>query len=252
MALDLAGVQARLPGRRIDWFRSVNSTMTLASQLARDGCASGTVIGADEQVAGIGRHGHAWHSEAEAGVYVSFVLRPELGAERLPVVMLALGLATQEAIAQVTGVAADLRWPNDVMIDGKKCAGILAQLEGSAIVAGIGINVNHTAFPEELRSIATSLRIETGHEYEKEALLERIVAGSLTCAALLECVGKGDILKQFEDQSSYARGKAVEVNDGNRVFSGVTAGLDENGFLRVETAGGIETVMAGGVRATVR
>src|SRR5262249_51340751 len=111
MAFDLASVRTRMPDRRIDWFRSVNSTMTLASRAARDGCPSGTVIGADGQIAGIGRHGHAWQSEAEAGLYVSIVLRVPVGPDSLPVLMLALGLATQEAIGDITGLAADLRWP---------------------------------------------------------------------------------------------------------------------------------------------
>src|SRR5579862_9228277 len=126
MPFDLAVVRARLPGRPIDWFSSVSSTMTLAARMAHDGCPSGTVVGADGQVAGIGRHGHTWHSEAEAGLYASIVLRVPLGSSDLPLVMLALGLAAQEAIVQVSGLAADLRWPNDVLIHGKKCAGILA------------------------------------------------------------------------------------------------------------------------------
>ncbi len=121
--------------------------------------------------------------------------------------------------------------------------------EQGALIAGIGVNVNQTAFPSELRSIATSLRIETGREYSKEELLDSVVAESLKYAALLADIGKSQILEQFEARSSYARGKAVEVDDGRRVFAGVTAGLDENGFLRVETPSGIEIVMAGGVRA---
>src|SRR5438046_232223 len=88
MPFDLASVRTKLPGRQIDWFESVNSTMTLAAQLAHDGCPSGTVVGADGQVAGIGRHGHSWHSEAEAGLYVSIVLRLPIDAGALPVVML--------------------------------------------------------------------------------------------------------------------------------------------------------------------
>src|SRR6202142_2440869 len=143
--------------RRVEWFASIDSTMTVAARLAREGCPSGTVVGADEQTAGIGRHGHSWHSEPGAGLYVSVVLRLHLSSDALPVVMLALSLATQQAIAEVTGLAPDLRWPNDVLIDEKKCAGILAQFEGDAVIAGIGINVGHTQFPPDLAPIATSL-----------------------------------------------------------------------------------------------
>src|SRR6266705_3013347 len=96
MPFDLASVRARLPNRQVDWFQSVTSTMTLAARMARDGCPAGTIVGADGQVAGVGRHGHPWYSEAEAGLYVSMVLRLPLEAAALPIVMLALGLATRE------------------------------------------------------------------------------------------------------------------------------------------------------------
>lgn len=232
------------------WLRSTASTMIDAADLAARGEAHGTVVVAEEQTAGIGRHGHLWHSEKGGGLYLSIILRLALPPDAIPVLTMALGLATQRAIEDACTVRCDIRWPNDLLLNEKKLAGIMVQGAGKGVlIAGIGVNVNQTAFPEELGSIATSLRMETGQEYPKEALLDRIVSGCLTYAARLECVGKGDILKQFEAQSSYARGKAVEVADGHRVFSGITAGLDENGFLRVETATGIETVMAGGVRA---
>jgi len=183
-------------------------------------------------------------------LYLSIILRLPLSPDVLPVLTMALGLAAQCAVEEVCGVSCDLRWPNDLMLGGKKLAGIMVQAaERGALIAGIGINVNQIAFPEDLCLIATSLRIETVREYSKEALLDRVVAESLRYAALLADMGKSHILKQFEERSSYSRGKAVEVDDGRRVFAGVTAGLDENGFLTVETPSGIETVMAGGVRA---
>ncbi len=116
----------------------------------------GSVVIADEQTAGQGRHGHSWHSAPGAGIYCSIVLDPA------PALTLALGLATVEAIAEATGIACDLRWPNDVMLDGKKCAGILVQLVDGKAIAGIGINVNHTEFPPDLAAEATSLRIVCG------------------------------------------------------------------------------------------
>ena len=132
-----------LPGRIVRWFPSIDSTMTIAAQLAQEGCPSGTVVGADQQTAGTGRQGRSWHSAPGAGLYVSIVLRLDLGKESIPLLMLALGIATQQAIAEVSGLAPDLRWPNDVLLQGKKCAGILANMEGDAIIAGIGINVSH-------------------------------------------------------------------------------------------------------------
>jgi len=248
MPFDLAVVRARLPGRPIDWFSSVSSTMTLAARMAHDGCPSGTVVGADGQVAGIGRHGHTWHSEAEAGLYASIVLRVPLGSSDLPLVMLALGLAAQEAIVQVSGLAADLRWPNDVLIHGKKCAGILAVLEANAIVAGIGVNVNHTLFPADIQPLATSLLLE-GKRVEREELLIALVNAIDDCVRVLVEQGPQAILKMFTRASSYAEGRRVRVEKQGAVIEGVTCGLDASGFLVVREDNGRETtILAGGVR----
>lgn len=249
MPFDVASVIARLPDRQIEWFASVSSTMTLAAQLARDGCPHGAVVGADGQVAGIGRHGHSWHSEAEAGLYVSIVLRLPVRADSLPVVMLALGLAAQEAITEVAGLAADLRWPNDVLINGKKCAGILAQLEGDAIVAGIGINVNHTMFPAEIEPLATSLRVEGKRGVSREDLLVALLTAIDGFSKILTEEGPRAILQMFTRASSYAAGRRVRVEQDGASIEGVTCGLDSSGFLVVRQDNGRETtILAGGVR----
>src|SRR5579863_5985369 len=137
MLFDLAAIRSQLPGRRLEWHDVIGSTMTDASRLAETGAPSGTDVGAEEQTAGHGRHGRSWYSEPGAGLYVSIILRHQYPPATLPVVTLALGLAVQEAILKTTGIACDLRWPNDLLIGSKKCAGILTQLEGSAIIAGI-------------------------------------------------------------------------------------------------------------------
>ena len=159
----------------------------------------------------------------------------------MPVLTMALGLAAQRAVDGLADVACDLRWPNDLLLNEKKLAGILVQAADSqtlakvaakgVLIAGIGVNVNQSAFPGELQAIATSLRMETGEEYSREVLLDRIVAESLNYANLLLQRGKRPILRQFEARSSYVHGKSVEVEAPGRVISGVTAGLDENGFL---------------------
>jgi len=223
--------------------------MTLAAGLARDGCSSGTVVGADGQVAGVGRHGHAWHSEAEAGLYVSIVLRLGIPTNALPVVMLALGIATQEAIAGITGLAVDLRWPNDVMIGAKKCAGILAQIEGNAVVAGIGINVNHAAFPSEIEPLATSLLLEGKRGVSREDLLVALLPSVDECCHVLVENGPRAILRMFTEASSYAEGRRVRVEKDGSIIEGITRGLDSSGFLVVREDSGKETtILAGGVR----
>jgi len=249
MPFDLQRVREQLPGRRIEWIKSVDSTMNAAAQLAREGCASGTVAGAEEQTVGVGRHGHSWHSVAGAGLYVSLVLRLPLGAEALPLVMLALGLATQEAIAQVAGLASDLRWPNDVLLSGRKCAGILAQLEGGVVIAGIGINVSHARFPPEIEGLATSLLMEGAAAVSREDLLVALIRGVDDCCRILTKEGAAAILKMFSRASSYAHGRRVRIEQEGAILEGVTCGLDPRGFLRLREENGKETtILAGGVR----
>jgi BirA family transcriptional regulator, biotin operon repressor / biotin---[acetyl-CoA-carboxylase] ligase len=240
--LDIEAVRRRLPGRRIDWYATIDSTMHAAASLP-----PGSVVVAEEQTAGQGRHGRAWHSEGGAGLYCSLVLRPAEGA---PVITLALGLGAAEAMAQVTGLRPDLRWPNDLMAGERKLAGILVQAAGPALVAGIGINVNHRGFPAELAEQATSLRLELGREVSREDLLAALLpAVDSYCKMLMEG-GKETILKLFARSSSYARGKRVVVEQPGGAIRGVTAGLDPSGFLRVRRDDGTDTlILAGGVRA---
>lgn len=231
------------------WLRSTGSTMKDAAVLAARDEPHGTVVVADEQTAGIGRQGHSWHSEAGAGLYCSIILRLALPAESLPILTMALGLGVQRAINDTCGVSCDIRWPNDLLLNEKKLAGIMVtSADRAAMIAGIGLNVNQTVFPEDLRSIATSLRLETGREQPKETLLDQVVAECLRYAARTANEGTKPILKEFERCSTWVRGKWVSVEAGGRLLRGVTAGLDEYGFLKVETENGIETIVAGGVR----
>jgi BirA family biotin operon repressor/biotin-[acetyl-CoA-carboxylase] ligase len=148
----------------------------------------------------------------------------------------------------------DLKWPNDLLIDGKKFCGILTEMNGEAtrvryIVVGIGINVNQSRFPDDLAQSATSLRLATGTEWSRVDL----------CAALLKSLDREyrdllqkpgahqSILKRFQEQSSSARGRQVQVEE-NGGFEGVTDGLDPRGFLQVKTAEGLRTVLSGTVR----
>jgi len=250
MPLDLERVRRRLPDREIHWHAVVDSTMYEATRLAQTGCLAGTAVGAEEQTAGIGRHGRSWHSEPGAGLYVSVILRPAAPPERLPLLTLAVGLAAQEAVLRAAGVACDLRWPNDLLAGSRKCAGILLQLEGAgAVVAGIGINVNHTAFPEEIASTATSLRLAAGRECSREDLLVELLPAIDRFAAVLSEEGSEAILRLFSAASSYVSGRRVVVDQGARLIQGVTEGLDPSGYLVVRGDDGRRNViLAGGVR----
>lgn len=249
MPFDLAALESRFPARAIHWFPSLPSTMTEAARLAAAGCPSGTLVGADEQTAGVGRHGHSWHSERETGLYVSIVLRLPVKAADLPPVTLALGLAAASAITEVSGVATDLRWPNDVLLPEKKCAGILVQLQEKAIVAGIGINVNQPEFPPDLTPIATSLRIQSGRMQSREQLLIALLDAIDTNCDLLCDDGKEAILRMFSHASSYVAGRRVIVDLDGKAVTGITAGLNPDGFLKLRGDDGSDhLILAGGVR----
>ena len=240
--LDIGGLRREFPDRRIDYYPSIDSTMRVAAALE-----PGAVVLAEEQRAGLGRHGHTWHSEAGSGIYCSLVLAPA------PVLTLALGLAAQDAIAKSTGIACDLRWPNDVMIGDRKVAGILVQLSGAKAIAGIGINVNHKSFPPELASEATSLSREkcgAGASACQPVPREPIIAALLRAADEYLAYDTSAILRLFTQGSSYAAGRRVEVHQPGGVIRGVTAGLNPDGFLVVRQDDGTDTlIIAGGVRA---
>jgi BirA family biotin operon repressor/biotin-[acetyl-CoA-carboxylase] ligase len=221
--------------RVIDYHLTIDSTMRLAA-----GRVVGTVIIAEEQTAGQGRHGNSWHSERGSGIYFSIVLRPT------PLLTLALGLATAEAITTATGIACDLRWPNDVMVGDKKAAGILVQMAEGSAIAGIGINVNHTVFPAELSGLATSLRMHTGREFSRFDILMALIPAIESFAEM----DRETILRLFQQASSYAGGRRVTVEQPEGLVVGVTAGLTGDGYLVVRKDDGTDSlIVAGGVRA---
>jgi BirA family biotin operon repressor/biotin-[acetyl-CoA-carboxylase] ligase len=245
MSFDSARVQAALPGRRIAYYETLDSTMTTAAAVREPGA----IVIANEQSAGQGRHGHTWHSEPDSGLYFTIVLAPKLAMEQLPVVTLALGLAVQEAIGQVCNLAVDLRWPNDLLIGPRKCAGILTQLDGDRVLAGIGINVNHSSLPADLAAIATSLRLAAGRPHSREELLCAVAGGVDRMVSLLEHEGSSPVLALFTEQSSYARGRRVRVDLPGNSITGTTAGLTADGYLLLDGDDGRRhTILAGGVR----
>jgi len=249
MPLDVERVRQHFPGREIIWKSKTGTTMADAAERLAAGCAHGTVTGADEQSAGQGRQGRSWHSEAEKGLYVSIVLRPPFRVATLPAFTLGLGLAAREAIETASAVPCDLRWPNDVLAGEKKCAGILLQLEGDAAIAGFGINVNHSAFPADLRETATSLYLESGRTHSREDLLIALLNASDHYCDLMGRDGAEPVLRLFVQASSYAFDRRVVVEDVKGALTGVTAGLDPQGYLLLRQDNGVVTrIVAGGVR----
>ncbi|HSM77269.1 MAG TPA: biotin--[acetyl-CoA-carboxylase] ligase [Bryobacteraceae bacterium] len=249
MKLDIDLIRSHFPERRIEWRETTGSTMLDAARLAAEGCPAGTVAGAEEQTSGQGRYGRHWHSEPYAGLYQSIVLRCALPPAAMPVVTLALGLAVAEGILKATDLVCDLRWPNDLLLSDKKCGGILTQADGSTVIAGIGLNVNHAAFPSSVAAIATSLRIAGGRPYSREQILIQMLRAVDQYCELLQEQGPQPIIEMFSRASSYVAGRRVTVEQDGTVLRGVTDGLNESGFLMLREDSGRRTViLAGGVR----
>lgn len=239
----------------IHHYYRAGSTNTLALEAATAGAPEGSVFLAEQQTAGRGRGSNQWHSAESTGIYCSAILRPALPPSDVLPLSLAAGLAVQAAIREIDSrVLADLKWPNDLLINGKKFCGILTEMSGEAtrvrhIVVGIGINVNQAQFPGDLVQTATSLRLSTGSEWSRVELcaallksLDREYRGMLSGTA-----AQAEILRRFEERSSSVRGRRVRIEE-NGGFEGVTAGLDARGFLQVRTDAGLRVVLSGTVR----
>lgn len=264
---DLQTLEAGIAGTgfagRVMHFPSVGSTNALALQAAQTGGRDGVYV-ADEQTAGRGRSGHGWHSTAGDGLYVSALITPPIPITMAMLLPLATGLAAQSAIRQVTGLAADIRWPNDLLLDGRKCGGILVETAASAgrdtadtmlryAVIGVGINMNNESFPQEIELLATSLRKESGNEVSRETLLISLLRALDEEIRLLIRQHRGmlngaGLLERFAMASTWVRGKRVHVDEDGG-YTGVTNGLDARGFLHVTGDDGVlHTVLSGGVR----
>jgi len=250
----------------IHHYFKISSTNLAAMEAAAAGAPEGSVFLAEEQVAGRGRGAHGWLSARSQGIYCSVVLRPALSPADVLVLTLATGLAACAAVEQLlspnpagkkpaTAPQLDLRWPNDLLLNGKKFAGILAELTAEAtrvryVVVGMGINVNQPSFPAELRDLATSLRLETGNCWSRVELLAALLKSlDREYRALLKPGpgGRESVLRRFQERSSFAQGRRVRVEEDGG-YEGLTAGLDARGFLQVETVKGLRTVLSGGVR----
>ncbi len=233
-------------GKRIHHFFKVDSTNEVAMRLGHQDEPHGAVIVAEEQTGGKGRAGRIWHSEKSSGIYVTVVLRPAIPPAQASLMTLLAGLAARQAVLEQCGLAADIRWPNDLLAGGKKLCGILTEMHAEPdrvrfVIIGIGINVNHAKFPDELAGLATSLRAETGRVLSRLELLDKLLRQLERYYNLFLAQGATPLLEQFEQASSYARGKRVRVSAPGETYTGVTAGLEPNGMLRVTRDGSSKT-----------
>ncbi len=240
--------------RRIYHFFKVDSTNTVAMHLGEEGEPHGAVVLAEEQTAGRGRAGRSWLSEKSAGIHCTVLLRPSVPPAHAPLLTLVAGLAARDAAAEELDNIPDIRWPNDLLVGGRKFSGILTEMHAEPdrmhyAVIGIGINVNQTKMPPELEGIATSLRMETGKIHSRLELLIRLLRYLDRYYNQFLAEGALPILRRFAEVSSYSQGKRVRITTATETFTGTTAGLESSGVLRVarDDGRGIEPVLSGDV-----
>jgi BirA family transcriptional regulator, biotin operon repressor / biotin---[acetyl-CoA-carboxylase] ligase len=238
-------------GKKIFHYFLIDSTNTAAMLLAAQQAPHGTVVVAEEQTGGRGRFGRTWYSEKASGIYSSIILRPVLPPSAAPILTLMAGLAVRQAIIAVTDLAADIRWPNDLLLNGKKTGGILTEMSAEldrvhSVVLGIGLNVNHSEMPRDLRLMATSLRIEGQRIYSRVHVMAALLRQIQTFYDLLMSNGGAEIARRWAAVSSFASGKRVKIGRKDAQCLATTLGLESNGALRVRFDDGQEESLVAG------
>jgi BirA family biotin operon repressor/biotin-[acetyl-CoA-carboxylase] ligase len=247
-------VKGKLFGKRFYHFFRTDSTNRVGMELAFAGEEEGAVILAEEQTAGRGRAGRKWHSEVGSGIYVTLLLRPRLSPVQAPLLTILAGISLHAAILAQTGLNTELKWPNDILIDGKKLGGILTEMHAEPsqvrfVIVGIGVNVNQEKFPSELSAIATSLRKESGKLQSRLEVLVRLLREFESDYNRFLREGPAYVVQRFGEVSQFANGKKVHVDTGRETYLGTTAGLTADGLLQVKKADGqVVTVVAGDVK----
>ena len=246
-------LQTERMGRQIRYFSRIDSTNQYAKRIAEEGAPDGTLIIADEQTAGKGRSGRTWVTPPAEAIAFTLLLRPKLSPDRISMVTLVMGLAVTNAVNSLYGVSAGIKWPNDVVIKGRKLCGILTEMSAEVrqvnyIVIGVGINANLTSFPEEIREIATSLKLELGRDINRAELIARVMTEFERLYAEFEAQGDlGAVMQEYNELCLNA-GSKVRVLDPNGEYTGTSRGINSMGELLVETEDGqIQEVYAGEV-----
>jgi BirA family transcriptional regulator, biotin operon repressor / biotin---[acetyl-CoA-carboxylase] ligase len=248
------GLGTRRLGTNFHYFSEIDSTNSYARGLAQQGAREGEVIIAEAQTRGRGRLGRSWVSPPFVNLYLSVILRPELPPVHAPQLTLMAAVALADTIASFIGTPPTIKWPNDILVGGKKLAGILTESSGDSkriefVILGIGVNLNYPVamMPEVIRERATSILTLTKNNIEREAFLQRLIQDLDRCYGELEEVGFDSLALRWEAFFGL-RGRGVRVEMADRVMVGVAKGIDRDGALIVEdNRGERQRIVAGDV-----
>ena len=239
-------------GQEILYFESIDSTNTKAKELAEQGYPSGTLVVANHQNDGKGRRGRSWESPSNTGIFMTLMLKPDINPNNASMLTLVAALAVAKAITEITGEDAKIKWPNDIVVNGKKVCGILTEMSAqfdyiNHIVVGIGINVHNEEFPEELREMATSLKLESkrasnseaskseGKNFRRAEIIEKTMEYfEKYYAKFLETEDLSELMKEYNSILVNMHSQ-VKVLDPKESFEGKAMGITKRGELMVDT-----------------
>lgn len=239
-------------GQEIVYLDSIDSTNNKIKSLAEEGYPNGTLVIAESQTAGRGRRGRSWESPEGSSIYMSLLLKPQINPNNASMITLVSALAVSKAVFKLTGSVAGIKWPNDIVMNGKKICGILTEMSLQAgsidyIVVGIGINVHEEVFSEEISHMATSLFLETGEHYKRSELMAAVwEAFEDYYESYLQTEDLSSLVEEYNNHLANMH-QMVKVLDPNEPFEGKAMGITERGELIVDTIESRKLVSSGEV-----
>ena len=241
-------------GKKIHYFHTIDSTNSMAYQLALEGAHEGEVVIAESQKKGRGRLGRDWFSPPSLNLYLSVILRPQIPPQQASLITLMAAVATAEAIQKVSCLVPLIKWPNDILVKGRKVAGLLNEIHSETdrihfVILGIGVNLNMEGemFPKEIRTKATSLKSEMGQSISRKAFLSCLLQELERWYAIFLEEGGPPVLKVWRDRAQI-EGREVEVSSFGETLVGTAVDVDSDGALILETKdGGRKRVVAGDI-----
>lgn len=247
------GLKTKIIGRKIYAYRSVKSTNDIAAELAQAGETEGTIVTAEQQTRGRGRLGRSWHSPPGCGIYVSIILKPGFAPGKAPGLAIMTSVALADAVSKFCQAGVNIKWPNDILVGGKKAAGILTELSADKdkidyVIVGVGINVNHRSddFPELLKPIATSLRLANRKKVKRVALFQQFLRN---LEAEYRRYNKSLLSASHSKIRRYSSliGHTVQLSIGRKVVEGIAVDIDSSGALIFEQDGQRRAITSGEV-----
>lgn len=251
-------VKTQILGKKVHYKEEMDSTNTEAKRIADEEDSHGTLVLTEIQNSGKGRRGRHWISQKETGIWMSLILKPRISPQNSSMLTLIAALAVSGGIRKVTGLEAMIKWPNDIVVNGKKVCGILTEMSSEVdyinyIIVGMGVNVNIEEFPEDIKEIATSLYLEGKkkepefHKLNRSQLIEAIMESfEVYYESFLETESMKNLIEEY-NSILINIGKTVKVSGAGEEICGIARGINEKGEILIETEGRVWNIMSGEV-----